>query len=419
MKYFEKSLNELSHNEKSLNELSHNEKSLNELSLNDLTQCDIYINDSIQNGYGLMIDEYVLTLNHIILNHNILINRKQYDILYVIDEYDICILCDHNYKGDIHNFLSKIESKIYRNDIDILHINEINKYMKNKFKIYKSNIILNFVNIEQTSLKSNILPQILIGKFTSSYNGELNGYSGSICYVLNKIFGILVSQTDEHIEILPLEFIIDLIKIIVQFGKRYLPISLSSNKIINNYKQFQKNDEIISINDNDLNDSGMIYCHKYNIFVPIDTYILMHNNHKINFKLFRQTHKYKKEITIKYLIEKINENNISLNIKENNKYYNIKNLLFKELSEEYLINICGIKKIPQIDYNNIFTKKKILYLDSDLDNKINRTEEVLILNKISGHKIFNLNQIKHYTNQKNCVFEFIDTNNNFIKYYIN
>lgn len=382
---------------------------------NDISQCDIYINnDPVKNGHGLIIDEYVLTLHHIITNNNIYINRCKYDILFSIEEYDLIILCEHVYKGNINDFLRKIKSQIVNNDINIINIKDMKQYRDSEFKIYHSEIIMNFIDIENISLKSNIFPQILMGKFNTNYTKELNGYSGSICYIKNKIFGLLISQSDNFIEIFPLELIIDLINNYVYFGKRYLPVSLNNNIIIKNYRNFNKNDVILKINNIDVNDFGTIYYHKYDIYIPIDTYILLNDDNKVIMTIERNG-KIKKQINIKYSIEIFNENKISLNIKENNKYSKIKNLYFKELSEEYLIKVYSNKKIPDINYNNIYTNKKILYLDSDPANIVNNSNEVLILNKISGHKIYNLNQIKHYINQKKCVFEFIDTNNNIMK----
>ncbi len=310
------------------------------LTENNIIQCNIYIDDDpIPNGYGLVLNNYVLTLHHIITGKKICIDKIIYNILYEFEEYDIIVLCKNNYKGNITEFLTLLENEINTNCIKL---SDINKYMNTRFKIFKSNIILNLNRIENTSLKSNILPQILLGKFNMILNtdisdlddlADLAGFSGSICYKNNLIFGLLISQNNEDIEIIPLEIIFDLLNIHYKYGIRYLPINMNGNNITDRYKNFYKNDIILQMNNIDVDDFGMIYYQKYNQHIPISSYILLYEYNKIYFKIHRNILKTKKIINITYNIEKFTENKIQINIKENPKEISIKNLCFKELSE--------------------------------------------------------------------------------------
>jgi hypothetical protein len=147
-------------------------------------------------------------------------------------------------------------------------------------------------------------------------------------------------------------------------------------------------------------------------YIPIQTLLLLYDNNKIIINVIRNRPKVKKEIIINYKLEKFAENKIKINIKENNKQIIIKNLCFKELSEDYLIKIHNDKKIHKIDYKNIYTNKKLLYLAND--DSID-CSSLLLLKKISGHKINNLNQINHFITQKKCVIELLNPNNEIIK----
>jgi len=379
----------------------------------NIDQCDIFINDDIEpNGNGLIIDKYILTLHHIITGDNIYINKIKYNVLYSLEEYDIIILIKNRYKGDIVDFLTK-----FNDSITYMQIANMNNYINTQFKIFKSNLVLNLNKIENTSLKSNILPEIILGKFNLIFNkyynevSDLAGLSGSICYKNNEIFGLLISQNGNDIEIMPLELIYDLLKNHYN-GIRYFPINMSKNIIKYNYNSFYKNDIIIKIDNIDIDEFGMLYYEKYKHYITISTFLLLYDKKNIDIIVYRNTCKTKKQVIINYKIEKFTENKIKINIKENNKEIIIKTLCFRELSEEYLIKIHTKKKIHNIDYENIYTNKKILYLAND--DKIDNTS-LLLLKKISGHKINNLNQIKHFMNQKKCVIELINPNNEIIK----
>jgi hypothetical protein len=386
-----------------------------------IPQCGIHIdNNESTNGFGLIVDEYVLTLYHIISGTNIHINKIKYKIIHEIVDYDIVILCKHAYNGNIYDFLEKMNRKIINKELNMIKISDINA--SKEFKIFFSNLVLNFNDIENTSLKSNILPQILLGKFNILDNpdllnlDDLCGLSGSICYIDDNIFGFVISENNGIIEVIPLEIILDLVRIHSVYGIRYFQVNISGNIIPNNYKNFNKNDRITHINNIEVDDFGMVLFDRYNKLISINTYIMLFDKNKIDIKILRNTHKSRKEFIIKYKIDKFTENKILINIKENNKYIIIKDLCFKELSEEYLVKIFNTKKIPEINYDNIHGTKKMIYLDTGPNSNPDiMTDSVLLLNKISGHNIYNLNQIKHYTNQKNCVFELIDTNNNIIK----
>lgn len=408
-------------------------------------QVDLYVS-GIYNpiGKGIEYDEYVLTLEHITNDVTIFTTHRniiEYKSIFKIDEYDIDILCQKGIDGNIEIFLKKLMNTNY------IKIKDINKNIdtdstkslglpnldgKNTsvspitlsdndsiYKVYKSNLTLQYEQIECIELKSTIFPQIPIIKCNiyTNYLDELSGLSGSIVYRNNKILGILTSDYKENIEILPFEFIIDIMIMTHKYCRRYCPLQMNNNIIQKTYKSLKKNDMIIKIDDIDIDDFGKIYYDKYDIFIPIKTYILLKKNKHIDIKICRNVNKIKKYYDIKYLIDKFNESNITINFRENTKEINIKNVSIKELSEEFIAKTD--KKICAIN-DDIYSNKKILYVKNvkninNINLDLDLEKNVYILRKISGHNINNINQIKKYISQTHCVLELKDPNNNIIK----
>jgi hypothetical protein len=147
------------------------------------------------------------------------------------------------------------------------------------------------------------------------------------------------------------------------------------------------------------------------------------------------TNKLKKIKTINIDLLNYDFVNIKFNFKNSDNKVIIKDYVFKELSEEYLlINIH--KNIPDINYDDIYKNKKMIYLEAinntsnypldkintdkkvDLDRDIDIVDldnNIYILNKISGHKIYTLNNINKYKTNNQMIIELIDPFNRKIK----
>lgn len=390
--------------------------------------CDIIINGNID-GKGIIIDKYVLTLSHIIENNaHVYINDIKYNLLLNIDIYDICIL-SNSMEPDIINindFINKFDEFIKNNCISLCEHSKFNHY---DFRIYNTNYELKFNNIDNINLKSYLYPSIPMGLFNimNISLSELqslccSGISGSVLESNNKYFGLIVSQNnDSMLEIISFEIISDVIKSYIanQNNFNYLPLTISMDINCFTYRHILKNDIIKYINKQKIIQDN-IYIKKYNLKIPYQTYILLFCFDKfIDIDIIR----HKKTVIIEEKINiklcKYNFKNIFLNYKETNLHVDIFNFTFKELSEEFLIKNTE-KNICKINYDNIFNKKKIIYLE-----KINNVEkynyyldmknDVYILHKISGHNINKLSDIKKYLSNKKITFEFINPNNDIIK----
>jgi hypothetical protein len=380
---------------------------------NTFNQIDLYIEDlSIPVGKGIKIDRYVLTLYHITKDRNMYIN-KNYDITYKsifkIEEYDIDILCDTNKSVD--DLIEKLGEIKYLKIADII--------TDNITKVYRSDLLLKFIEIKCTELTSTLFPPIPIIMF-NIYNRrllgeyELEGLSGSIVYDNDKIIGILTSNYNDNIEILPFEFIFDIIINNHKFGRRYCSIVFDNNKIIYKIQNFNKNDRVININDVRIDEENNIYYQKYNLNIPVHTYLLLYDETHVIFHIERLIKNIKKIFTINYKIN-VFKNNLLINFRENNKFIDMKGIIIKELSEEYIKKSID-KKIGTID-DNIYTNKKLLYVDkiSNISVDIDYKNNIYILNKISGHKINNINQINKYISQNKCTLELICPDDSIIK----
>jgi len=388
--------------------------------------CDIIINGN-NDGKGIIIDNYILTLSHIVTTNNIIyVNRIKYTELLNIDFYDICIFTkdDKTCNNDIYKFLVEfkkfIEEKciLLQNNTDFIENNNAYLNMNNKF--YE----LIYEKIENTNLKSYIYPSIpmYLFNFKSTTNNNIedilsSGISGTCVLYQNKYIGLIVSQNKEKfIEIIPFEIIYDIIKnyIINSNNFYYIPLLIKNNINQNKYKKILKNDYITKIN-NKLLINDKIFIDKYKIFIPYQTYILLYCNLKnINIEIKKKYNNNIEKINID--LNKYNFDLLFLNHKDNFDSVTLFNITFKELSEEFLVN--NIKDICTINYDKIYNKKKLIYIEKieKLDNKyVDIEKNVYLLNKISGHKINKLNDITKYMNNKQLTLELIDPYDNIIK----
>jgi hypothetical protein len=333
---------------------------------------------------------------------------------------------------EINRFINIFRNYIQKN---CLKIKDRDKYKNTNFKIMNEDILVCFDNIKDTYLKSFIYPPIPMCHF--KFNDDINeleidklcssGISGSILYNNDGCIGLLVSSKEStHVlEILPFELILDLIEKYNQnnFNFSYIPYIIEKNCVLNCALNpninILKNDYVTSINNKKLNDN-FIFVEKYNINMNYQTYVLLYCSDYVTIKLTRLK-KFKNKtntINIKLNINLLeyNFNLITLNFKENNNSVKLNDFEFKEMSEEYILKNIN-KNVIDIDYNDIYKKKKMIYLDN-ITNKykdINIERNIYILHKISGHKIFTLNDIKKYMSNVNLTIELLDPSNNIVK----
>jgi hypothetical protein len=393
----------------------------------DFNQCNLLDGD----GNGIIIGDYILTLSHIIEdNKYIYHNNIRYDILLNIKFYDICVLCVLptnkiiDRKKDISDFITVLNTYIDNNCIKIKnHTDHINK----DFKIFGKNITLILEMLEDTYLTGFIYPPLPLYKlsFNNPYgdnNIDINeicesGISGSIIYNKDGCIGLVVSQklSTNTIEIIPLEIILDICKkYIINELFNYIPLVINNNVIKHTYKNIYKNNFIERINNNIL-ENNQILIENYNYYMNYQTYILLYCNDKIDIELIHNgKYRYKKIITLDLLPYDFKK--ITINYESNDEFIKFYNFEFKELSESFLLNNID-KNIPEIDYDDIYKNKKMLYISNitNINEKLNLEKNIYILNKISGHKIFNLNDIRKYLNNKQITLELIDPNKKSIK----
>lgn len=400
---------------------------------NDFNQCKILDGD----GNGIIIGDYILTLSHIIEdNKYIYHNNIRYDILINIKFYDICVLCVMptnkiiDRKTNISDFITLLETYIDNNCIKIMnHTNHINTDLK----LFGKNITLILQMLEDTYLTGFIYPPLPLYKLSfnnprSDNNIDIDidaicesGISGSIVYNKDGCLGLIVSQklSTNIIEIMPLEIILDVCKKYITYELfDYIPLIINNNVIKHTYKNIYKNDFIKTINNNIL-DNNQILIKKYNYYMNYQTYILLYCNDKIDIELIHNgKQRYEKIITLNLL--PYNFKNISINYEQNDEFIKFNDFEFKELSEKYILNNID-KNIPDIDYDNIYKNKKMLYvsnitnINGIINEKLNLEKNIYVLHKISGHKIFTLNDIRKYLNNKQITLELIDPNKKSIK----
>ena len=403
---------------------------------NDFNQCNLL--DDI--GHGIIIGDYILTLSHIIEdNKYIYHNDIRYDILLNIKFYDICVLCSKESKRptsilpknkiidrmkDISDFITLLETYIDNNCIKI--INHM-KHINTDFKLFGKNITLILQMLEDTYLTGFIYPPLPLYKLSFNKlcgvdNININaicesGISGSIVYNKDGCIGLVVSQklSTNTIEIIPLEIIRDICKKYIKNELfDYIPLVINNNVIKHTYKNIYKNDFIKTINNNIL-ENNQILIKKYNYNMNYQTYILLYCNDKIDIELIHNgKHRYEKTITLDLL--GYDFKNIAINYEANDNFIKFYDFEFKELSESFLLNNID-KNIPDIDYDNIYKNKKMLYISNitNINEKLNLEKNIYVLNKISGHKIFTLNYIRKYLNNKQITLELFDPNKKSIK----
>jgi len=393
----------------------------------------IYVDDySNIVGYGLEIKYFVLTAFHVVENSTIIvIRKKKYKLLFNLDEYDIAILIEEHRNNTLENFLSLFFTFIKQ---DIINIKDYNKYNNQQFELFdKTNII--FDDICLSHLKTNIMPSIPIYTYNvqdKDYYRDFSGFSGSSIKFNDRYSSMVISQKASSREItgLPYDIIYNILySYSINKCLYYFPVVLDeNNKCTNHYNLLYINDQIVEINNIIVENDNLMFDSNLGIHIKYDTYILLYNTEHIGIKIKRKTKKYDKIYLYKIKLKEFKYKNIFINYKNklsiDTKEY-IRSLEISELSEEFLIQcIHNNIAIPEINYQFAYNNKKLLYISDITDfnvyyefekNKINIRNNIYILNKISGKKINNINDIQKYINSEKLTIELLDSNSNIIR----
>jgi hypothetical protein len=389
--------------------------------LNKTNQIEIYTDDSNEpNGYGIYIDDIVLTLYHIIKDSDFIkIKETNYIIDTYIEEYDIAILRKPDKNIDYSIFLDNL------NKLCEFKISNYNEYRDNTFSIMNNRIKLSLNDIECKHIVSNIFPSIPVFIFSSDNNDKIvNGLSGCSIELNKSILGLLVSKNinTNDITCISIEIIYKILSSYINNNMKfyYMPLVIINNISKNNFRNIMKNDIIYSINDININ-NNVIFDDDINSEIPIDTYIILNGFKNIKIEYSRNKKNNNKKYNTTLLLKEFNYKDLSLNFKDYKTDYNLNNFIFSELSEEIILekyrnNI----KINDDIYNDLYSYKKIylkniINIQKEYIDDINIDNQLYILYKISGKKIKNIKEIKNYTKYKNITIDLIDINMNNIK----
>lgn len=425
------------------------------LSNNNLNcSCDININhinttylkitnDNLVNGYGIIFNNYVITLNHIIENiyHNeYSINKKEYDILFKIDIYDIIILIKKNEDKNIKLFLEEF-NKFY-DSTKIFTFEELLNLDENyKLKIANTDLYLNNKNVELVELKSKLYPKIpiLFSIFDlERYKDiEIKGLSGSIIHIDKKIIGLLTSiNENQEFEIIPMVIIKLLIQSTIKNGFKFysLPVNVIQKEDLTLYISnsvstiLQQKDLIIKIDDKNIEENKSIYDSQLNICIPIDTYIIL--NGKITLDIeYRKFTKNKNTFITQVnniRLQEVDFKQTMISYKDTEKNVELFGLKFKELSEDFLLKCLNNNiSIPDLDYSYKFSDKKIIilygysqYIKHNIieifkKNNIDINKNLYRLVRISKKEISTIDDVEYHNllERKKITLQFLNINN--------
>ncbi len=391
--------------------------------VSDQTIKKIYVNNNDFNGYGIVIDKYILTLYHVIKDStNITVDNLSYRLLLTLDEYDIAILVRKS--SNLFDFINYFNEF---NDDNIIKMSDIEDFTGLQFKL--DNINITFNEIIHSHIRTNLLPSIPVYSFDIIHDIDYSGYSGHPIKYKDKYVGMLIMQknSSKNLIVLPFDIINRIIKSYYMNDMKFyhLPVVLNDNIIINHgFRTLMPNDIIVSINNIELIDNT-VYDEDLGVRLVYDTYLLLNYYHTIHIVYMRLFKSRKKVYNTVIKLKELNYSNLMLNYKDYNNSIKINSIEFSELSEELLINSFNNKiNIPAIDYNNIYNKYKLIYLKNIsnpkllkmlADNNINIDKNIYILSKISGKKIKCIKDINNFTKNVELTIELIDSNNNNIK----
>lgn len=395
--------------------------SFDNLNITDLNIIKIYSDNNNFNGHGLFLDGFILTAQHVVNEcNNIFINNKKYINIIDIDEYDISVLKDINDNRTINNFI-----KIFKNILNkTIKISNMLEKTNNICSINNDlNDILKYKKICSTNIKTNLYPQILIYEYENpDINRNFEGMSGSIIYYKNKLMSLLIGGRDNNIIALPIDIIYNILYYYVKNNMKlyYCPFIIKNNIVQYNYNFLIKDDIILKINNIEI-DNDIIYDNKFKIKMLYSTFIIINGLNNIHIEYCRNTKKGKIIKKNSMYLNELNNNILFMNYKiKDSENIKFKDMIFSELSEEFLINcIHNNINIPNIDYNLIYRQTKYIYLryinKSKYSDILKIPDNIYILNKISGRKIKNISDIQKFNKYNLITIELIDPFNNTIK----
>ena len=394
------------------------------LNINTIDEVRIYTdNTNIPNGYGLNINGIVLTAYHVVQNVNFIkIKNIDFIIDVIIDEYDIAVLRESDKTINYDLFLSSLKKYVNDNN-KISNIEKLHNIYCNI-----QDLKIKYEDIECDFIKTNIFPPIPIFVFSSDTSDDYSGYSGSSVLYKNNIYGLLISQDVQtnKIKVLPIEIIYyilnNYVKNLMVF--HYIPINIKDNVITNNFRNLIKNDIIHKINDIII-ENNMIYDNRIQNLIPIETYLIINGFKDIKIQFYRNTRNGKRLHNTNIRLKVFSYKNITLNFRDTQKYKEINNIIFSELSEEYILELFHKNiKVSDDIYENLYSNTKTIFM-KDINDKLLRRKieknnidlncELYILNKISGRKINKLDDLEKYKEFKNITIELIDSKMNNIK----
>lgn len=394
------------------------------LNINTIKEVAIYTDDTnIPAGYGIYIDNVILTAYHIVYKKTcIRDNKNELIIDIIIDEYDMAILKKPDKIINYDSFLINLKSYINENN----KIKNFDSYKDNLFKLKNEDIIM--MDIECNYIKTNIFPQLPVFIFSSNSNLDYSGYSGSAITNKNNLFGILISENinDHKITCLPIEIIYYIFKNYIdnKMNFYYMPLNIKNNIISNNFRNLIKNDIVYKINDIELiND--MIYDNNLENNIPYDTYLILYGFTKIKIEYYKNNLKNKKKYIINIKLKVFDYKHVSFDFRDKNINYNINGIIFSELSEEKLVEMYKKNiKIPTNLYDALHSTKKIIFIkdiispeinDKFIKNNVNISSQLYIINKISGKQMKNISELDNFKNNKNITFDILNSNMDNIK----
>jgi len=394
------------------------------LNINTIKEVAIYTDDTnIPAGYGIHIDNVILTAYHVVYKKTcIRDNKNELIIDIIIDEYDMAILKKPDKIINYDSFLINLKSYINENN----KIKNFDSYKDNLFKLKNEDIIM--MDIECNYIKTNIFPQLPVFIFSSNSNLDYSGYSGSAITNKNNLFGILISENinDHKITCLPIEIIYYIFKNYIdnKMNFYYMPLNIKNNIISNNFRNLIKNDIVYKINDIELiND--MIYDNNLENNIPYDTYLILYGFTKIKIEYYKNNLKNKKKYIINVKLKVFDYKHVSFDFRDKNINYNINGIIFSELSEEKLVEMYKKNiKIPTNLYDALHSTKKIIFIkdiispeinDKFIKNNVNISSQLYIINKISGKQMKNISELDNFKNNKNITFDILNSNMDNIK----
>jgi hypothetical protein len=302
----------------------------------------------------------------------------------------------------------------------------IDKYINiGNFKLLKKGIILNDTennytldNITYKNIFSEFLPEIPVivleknNILTSNncifYKKDPIGITVNNTIVIPFIFLFILIKNliiNDGIYILDNQLVFDIIETINDEDKQahfFLVLNESISINTPDHKKFKisQGDIVFNINGDRFNKNGRIYSNKLNLFLPINSYLMLegHNNISFNFlpkSKIKTTDKLtdydSKTVNIKLPIFK--QENLKIPIFQDDKKYIFNDLKFSILTEKLMEKYmdCPISH-KHFQRNHISYNKYIVLTNHN-------TGKLFVLKKISNKKIHNFEEMIEYINK--------------------